>query len=220
MLLGLALRRTRGSPVPLKCLARPLSFTPDGRTLACASVGAVILHDAATGKRKRTLTTARLAAVWGTEQTGTALRERACTAADLLSGCAFAPDGRTVALFTRAGKRPLSLWTVGDGRPRKLFGGLCSGIDQATFTPDGATIIATGSTPTDLMQLNRHLKFWDAASGKEIHQVAGLYPCVISGLCLSPGGRLLAASGDDTIKVWDLADLMRPERAKQPVGCR
>jgi WD40 repeat protein len=166
------------------------------------------------------LTTARLAEAWGAEQTGTALRSQAFSGADMFTGFAFAPDGQTLALFTLEGNRPLSLWNVGTGRPRRLLGGSSAGLGQGVFTPDGKRIIAPSKVPNDLLPLPRHLKFWDVASGKESHQVLYLYPCLITGLCLSPGGKLLAASGNDTIKVWETADLLRPERAKQPAGCR
>ena len=69
------------------------------------------------------------------------------------------------------------------------------------FSPDGK-MLATGAGFVE-----SDIRLWDVASGKEIKRLEGHRAC-ISSLVFWPDGKTLAsASGDQTIRLWDLTDI-------------
>jgi WD40 repeat protein/serine/threonine protein kinase len=69
------------------------------------------------------------------------------------------------------------------------------------FSPDGK-VLATGAGFVESA-----IRLWDVASGKEIKRLEG-HRAFISSLVFWPDGKTLAsASGDQTIRLWDLTDI-------------
>ena len=69
------------------------------------------------------------------------------------------------------------------------------------FSPDGK-VLATGAGFVEST-----IRLWDVASGKEIRRLEG-HRAFISSLVFWPDGKTLAsASGDQTIRLWDLTDI-------------
>jgi WD40 repeat protein len=69
------------------------------------------------------------------------------------------------------------------------------------FSPDGK-ILATGAGFVESA-----IRLWDVASGREITRLEG-HRAFISSLVFWPDGKTLAsASGDQTIRLWDLTDI-------------
>lgn len=68
-------------------------------------------------------------------------------------------------------------------------------IVSMAFSPDGHQLITTGH--------HGQLKMWDAHWGQLLHECASDSRWT-RGTCWSPGGKLIASGGDDTIvKLWD-----------------
>ena len=70
-------------------------------------------------------------------------------------------------------------------------------VTSLAFSPEGKTL-ASGS-------VDRSIKLWDVASGRELRSLGGHGSWVIS-VAFSPDGRTLASGSDDnSIKLWDAA---------------
>jgi hypothetical protein len=70
-------------------------------------------------------------------------------------------------------------------------------VETVSFSPDGGRI-ASGS-------IDKTVRVWDAASGRELACLRGHEDCVLS-VSFSPDGRRIASgSNDKTVRVWDAA---------------
>ena len=75
-------------------------------------------------------------------------------------------------------------------------------IDGLVFTPDGQTVLSSGS--------DRTIQAWDPATGAVRYVLRG-HSDSVHDLALSPDGRTLAsASSDKTCILWDLAERAAP----------
>ena len=182
----------------------PVSFSPDGKTLASGSGGKTIkLWDTATGKEIRTL----------------------AGHSEWLQSVCFSPDGKTLAngsgdktdqaagmlpraneIRTLVGTRVVSILSVSapTERPGKREQGqddqalgcchrqgdqdarrdMLDGVYSVCFSPDGKTL-ASGSD-------DQTIKLWDIATGMEIRTLAERF-WGVSSVSFSPDGKILAS---------------------------
>jgi WD40 repeat protein len=96
------------------------------------------------------------------------------------------------------------MWRLDTGEQVRRFDGEQESISSVAFSPDGRFVVAGGrggDAPS--------ISLWEAATGKRLgsfSEVRGVIssPGVVSSVAFSPNGRLiLAASDDQTVKVWD-----------------
>ena len=153
----------------------PVSFSPDGNTIASGSVDKTIkLWDASTGTLKTTLT----------------------GHGNLVSSVCFSPDGNTLASGSL--DSTIKLWDARTGTLKTTLTGhmvLC-----VSFSPDGKTIASAG---TAIESGDNTIKLWDARTGTLKTTLTG-HGGMVSSVCFSPDGNIIASGSlDRTIKLWD-----------------
>jgi WD40 repeat protein len=153
-----------------------LVFSPDGKTLASAGNDArAKLWDVATGKSLHQL--------------------RGADA--LVRSVAFSPDGNLLAVARVPGD--LAVWRVDSGQKVREFGAVGDerrAIGQATFLPDGKTILSR-EFRTDGRD-GQQFRFWDTENGKELRSFGMNIPDSGNSCCaLSPDCKSLATAPGD-----------------------
>jgi WD40 repeat protein len=160
-----------------------LRFSPDGRWLAAAAGGSLILWDTNAGRPVHELTL------------GDAGRRAAP------GTMAFSPDSRALALaWTGVG---IGLWETRSGKPFGSLTALPSELRQLLFSPDGR-LLAGGGDDGSLWLWNLRGRPLADGLGAPARLVA--HRRAIDVLAFSPDSRLLASGGDDRqVTVWDVA---------------
>ena len=116
---------------------------------------------------------------------------------------AFAPDGRTLALAEwQSNEGDILLWDLEANRLRSRLAGHTDGIGQLAFSRDGRLLVSGGR--------DKKIMFWDpdtAAMLGVIRDAGGM----VNALALTPDGTQLAfVTGDETVRLRDLTDLVPP----------
>ncbi len=155
---------------------RSVSFSPDGRFLACAGpLAGVTLHDLESDRQERTLPVP-LEDPWIV---------------------AFAPDGRTLAVATMRDGRVL-FWNLAEGRVSRRLHAPGPVVNLA-FSPDGRFLVTGGREPDFTMNL------WDLNTGRCRCRLAGSVGFV-KALAFSKAGDRLASAGvcEGGARLWDV----------------
>lgn len=163
-------------PPDKPCRFAALAFSPDGKILAVGdSRGAINLYDAANSKRLR----------------GFIAHERS-----EVRSLAFSPDGER--LVSGDWDSTLGLWTVASGKEvaRTKVRNPRNQICEVAFSPDGKTFASAALSDPDL-------RFWDAATGKEVRCLRGTYGFL--SVRFAPDGKSLVTGGQDgLVRIWDI----------------
>lgn len=161
-----------------------VTFSPDGKTIACGAGGPIRFWDRATGKLLRQV-----------HHKGR------------LTSIAYSPDGRW---FASVGGEHVRVWNASSGKQKHEFPcatdfAVPNGISwlksvPLVFSPDGATLASVNKDHVVLL--------WDLATGKERARLRG-HEHEIHCLRFSPGGKtLVSVDGsrgrrDGSVRIWD-----------------
>jgi WD40 repeat protein len=167
-----------------------VAFSPDGKRLASAGnykgAGQWKLWDLATGRELAGASSAEPSA------------DRSVT------GVAFAPDGRTLAIadFISSGSGGVRLRDLATGQERALLKGPCKVLAVA-YSPDGRFLAAScrrGPAQAEVPSL----VVLDAVTGQEVKTLQGHAHHIVS-LAFTRDSKTLASGGwDGIVKLWDV----------------
>ncbi len=115
--------------------------------------------------------------------------------ADIVSACAWSPDGQRV--LSGSDDNSLKVWDAASGECLRTLSGHARSVSACAWSPDGQRVLS-GSE-------DNSLKVWDAASGECLRTLSG-HAESVSACAWSPDGqRVLSGSADKSLKVWDAA---------------
>jgi WD40 repeat protein/serine/threonine protein kinase len=196
-----------------------VSFSPDGKTLACSGdENAVQILDVAggdvlaelqghsapvqcvsfspDGKMLASGAFDGSARLWNTKSLAPASPPLGRTRA--VYSVSFSPDGSTLAAGSLDGT--VRLWDVASAKETRALRGRMVRVYSVCFSPDGRTI-ASGS-------YDNTIRLWDLRDTTDTEPLTiihGSTDC-FSSVCFSPDGRTLAAAcWDSTVSLWDVA---------------
>jgi WD40 repeat protein/tetratricopeptide (TPR) repeat protein len=117
----------------------------------------------------------------------------------MVGDVAFSPDGKTLAMSSRAGN--LHLWDVATGELLETLRGHSSAVSAVVFSPDGRTL-ASGSD-------DRTVRLWNVDTRRELMQLdpGGIELGRVRTLAFSPNGKHLLAGGHSAA-FWSTAPIV------------
>ncbi|MFN6485767.1 MULTISPECIES: caspase family protein [unclassified Nostoc] len=105
----------------------------------------------------------------------------------------FSPDGQVLASSGRDNK--VLLWRVKDGKLLYNLPGHTNAVNAISFSPDGQVLASASADKT--------IKLWQVSNGTLLQTLTGHTDAIYS-VSFSPDGKIIAsASGDGSIKLWN-----------------
>jgi hypothetical protein len=113
---------------------------------------------------------------------------------------AFSPDGKSLAMASRAGN--VQLWDVATGTLLETLKGHSSAVTAVVFSPDGRTL-ASGSS-------DRTVRLWNVQTRRELMQLdpGSVELGGVVTLAFSPDGNHLLAGGARSAAYWSAAPIV------------
>ena len=122
-------------------------------------------------------------------------------------GCAFSPDGKTIAIMSTEDDLSIGVWDIRTGKEKLSYPRHRGGISSLAFAPGDNQICSAGEDGT--------VRLWDVATGKEVRRIVDppLGPrddrapgARVQSFAYAPDGQTIVSWNDDeTFKLWDVA---------------
>lgn len=127
---------------------------------------------------------------------------------------AFAADGKMLASASSDGT--IMLWDLATGKELRTLKGHVDPLSAVDFSPDGKRLVSGAGAirfnPGNLGEV----KLWDVATGIELATLKG-HTRGVSSVAFAPDGKTAAsASRDNTVKIWNVADVPAPRAEPTP----
>ncbi|BAZ18044.1 WD-repeat protein [Calothrix sp. NIES-4071] len=190
-------------------------FSPDGKTIASASADQTIkLWDIETGKEIKTFK-GHIGQVWGINfspdgktlasgswdkivklwdvETGKEIKSFSGHN-DAVFSVRFSPDGKTLASSSSSKDTAVKLWDINTGYEIKTLKGHTDSVIGISFSPDGKTLASASA--------DRTIKLWNINTRFDIETLKA-YTDKITSINFSQDKKIIAASSDNTIKLWN-----------------
>ncbi|MET9882721.1 hypothetical protein ABZZ20_06070 [Streptomyces sp. NPDC006430] len=175
---------------------RPLAFSPDGHTLATGT-------DSYTEEQ-----------LWDVRDSAHPVPlSQPLKHASAVNVVTFSPDGRS--LVTSSVEGGARMWNVTDPAHPVPLGTIWTALGAAMFTPDGRTLAIGHGGAVQLLNVTdpTHVVAW----GGPVTSYLGN----ISAMALSADGRTLATpGGEQTFRLWNIADPAHPTSIAPPLAGR
>ncbi|MCH8877650.1 MAG: PQQ-binding-like beta-propeller repeat protein [Chloroflexi bacterium] len=167
-----------------------LAISPDGRTaLTGFNSGGLAVWDLESGEKLRNL------------EGPAGLSEEAA-----VEGVAFTPDGK--AFLTGAFDGSVILWDFLTGEIiRTYLNDAGTAVHLVDISPDGSAVIAAFGLPGGIGESTKAVILWDLQTGEELERFEG-HTEWVRGTAFSPdGSKIISASGDGTVRIWEVAHI-------------
>lgn len=155
----------------------PVTFTPDGATLAVGFGTAINLYQAS-------------------DMTRILVLEGHTGVVNALAVASVA-DGRVLLASGALDEPAIRIWDLSQGQSVAILNGHTGWIRSLAFSPDGS-LLASGST-------DMSVKLWDTQTWQVVRTLEG-HTDYLGNIAFSPDGKQLAtASRDGSVRLWDVA---------------
>lgn len=185
--------RCRGSSHNVYAVA----FSPDGMILASGGRGRLIIWDVATGRQLLSFDLFHKHYEEG-----------------FITGLAFSPDGKKLAVSSRKGfeRGRAYVWGLEYGRGSQTLYGLDSPVDRLRFSPNGQLLAA--------LTHDWHIGIWDCRAGRLLHVLDGPvgFWADNAALAFSLDGSQFACSAGTEARLWDVGNGKQLNFWKLPPG--